>query len=1023
MPNTNGQAGTNGNGTAWLDKYGVGPDAFLAFYSNPDNTRAAIADLDEIARNSTVSVNQKCAGDIRDAYQHFLTHLETNPEANHDAAFLEVEEAIVRHWSEGVGFTQEITDTEKKVSFAMRQMTVTMVADVNTEREKRKAAPTDDIWNMPENDKDFFDIFNDRDKIDEMAGYLENMDISLLSPRDKDVEEKKLLTAIKVFSLVHGGEEYLGENLNRLRDRISNFNAYASRQGASERDKKIRDQMKNLYTRLSKVDDFERYLAKSNPFYTSLWLRDGNPSDYIKNLTDPDKLKIMAESIRAYSDKHKLPGSLAGAFEELLEYVKDHPEPGRDMPLKKVWDALPGTIQAVEGLQLPDGELKIRQYLLNSLYALQKKASAIDLSMANRVDQREQNERKAAPMPNTNGQAGTGGNVTPWRGTGGQGADFYLAFYSNPDITRAAIADLDEIARNSTVPDNQKCAGDIRDAYQHFLTHLETNPEADHKDAFLEVEKAIVNYWSNGRVGFSPVITDLELRVRQAMLNMEAVMAPVVEWESINGRVNASPADDVWKMPESLDEVINILRGKDNDKVKEEDKGKNKEKLQQMIGSLEDLGVESMSYLKNKDVEASKVLNSIKGFAWAKEETVGEKLNDLRDRISDFNAFASREGASDRDKKIQGMLKGLSTQLSQVKDFSQYLAKGSPFYSSLWSRSSKPADHVKNLTDPDKLKLMAEGIRAFSDKHKLPGNLAGAFEELLEYVKAHPEPGRDMPLKKVWDAMPETIRAVEGLHLSGDEDRIAKDLKASLSALQKQADGIDLAMAGRANKREQEEREASARTEAEGAAIIQNSEWGKGKKSGQAAIDRLKNPSRVKDMVESMEKLSQLSIRNGGTGIPTAIVDSLKQLGQGLEKDPDGNHAEAVRSVFNALKPFSNGIPDKACNALVGQQLLGLRGSLDEFLRQPDALEKQFGGKAAKTENKAASVREKVSLYDLQNAERIAGERKERNRFLEDAKKKLKHVEVKKEEAKKNSGEDMLKDIRGKLKKTPGHRA
>jgi hypothetical protein len=31
-------------------------------------------------------------------------------------------------------------------------------------------------------------------------------------------------------------------------------------------------------------------------------------------------------------------------------------------------------------------------------------------------------------------------------------------------------------------------------------------------------------------------------------------------------------------------------------------------------------------------------------------------------------------------------------------------------------------------------------------------------------------------------------------------------------------------------------------------------------------------------------------------------------------------------------------------------------------------------------------------------------------------------VEVKKENARKNSGEDLLKDIRGNLKKTPGHK-
>lgn len=439
-------------------------------------------------------------------------------------------------------------------------------------------------------------------------------------------------------------------------------------------------------------------------------------------------------------------------------------------------------------------------------------------------------------MPNTNGQAGTNGNTTPWVTQGGQMPEYYLGIFSNPDITRTAIADLDEIANHSAFPDNKESARDVRDALQKFLADLETNPEANHMDAFFEVEKAIVKHWSNGLTGFSPATMEKEFIINHAMQNMAPPMSAVVNWDALNEAPSAPSADDTWKMPESLDEVINILRGKDNEKVKEEDKGKNKEKLLQMIDSLEDLEVDSMSYLKNKDVEASKVLASIKGFAWAKEERVGEDLNKLRDSISAFNTYASREGASERDKKIQGLLKGLGTRLSQVDDFSQYLAKGSPFYSTLWSRSSKPADHVKNLTDPDKLKLMAEGIRAFSDKHKLPGNLAGAFEELLEYVKDHPEPGRDMPLKKVWDALPETIRAVEGLHLPVGEDRIAKDLKASLSALQKQADGIDFAIAGQANKREQKEREASARTEAEGAAIIQNSEWGKGKKSGQAAI-------------------------------------------------------------------------------------------------------------------------------------------------------------------------------------------
>ena len=90
MPNTNGQAGNGGNGTAWIINYGVGTQDFLKFYSNPDNTRAAIADLDEIARNSTSPGNKKCAEDIRNAFQHFLTHLEANPEADHREAFFEV---------------------------------------------------------------------------------------------------------------------------------------------------------------------------------------------------------------------------------------------------------------------------------------------------------------------------------------------------------------------------------------------------------------------------------------------------------------------------------------------------------------------------------------------------------------------------------------------------------------------------------------------------------------------------------------------------------------------------------------------------------------------------------------------------------------------------------------------------------------------------------------------------------------------------------------------------------------------
>ena len=88
----------------------------------------------------------------------------------------------------------------------------------------------------------------------------------------------------------------------------------------------------------------------------SLWPRSNVTNDYIKNLTDPDKLKLMAEDVRTFSDKHKLPGNLAGAFEELLAYVKDHPEPGSDMPLKKIWDALPDSIQAVEKLSLPAGK-------------------------------------------------------------------------------------------------------------------------------------------------------------------------------------------------------------------------------------------------------------------------------------------------------------------------------------------------------------------------------------------------------------------------------------------------------------------------------------------------------------------------------------------------------------------------------------------------------------------------------------------------------------------------------------------
>lgn len=575
-------------------------------------------------------------------------------------------------------------------------------------------------------------------------------------------------------------------------------------------------------------------------------------------------------------------------------------------------------------------------------------------------------------MPNTNGQAGTNGNTTPWVTQGGQRPEYYLEIFSNPDITRTAIADLDEIANHSAFPDNKESARDVRDALQHFLTHLEANPEADHREAFFEVEKAIVKHWSNGLTGFSPATMEKEIIINHAMQNMAPPMSATVNWAALNEAPSAPSADDIWNMPESMEDFIKIFT--------------DKKKISQMTDYLEDMGISLLS-APDKDVEEKNLLKSIKAFEWSENEVLGENLNKLRDSISAFNTYASREGASERDKKIQGLLKGLGTRLSQVDDFSQYLAKGSPFYSTLWSRSNKPDDYIKNLTDPAKLKLMAEGIRAFSNERNMLGSLAGAFEELLEYVKAHPEPGSDMPLKKIWDALPESVRVLEDRRLRPDAgtDRIEADLLSSLKALQKNASSIDIAMASRGNKREQKEREASARTEAEGAAIIQNSEWGKGKKSGQAAIDRLKDPSRVKDMAESLEKLSRLSIQNGGAGIPQTVVDSLKQLGQGLEKNPDGNHAEAVRSVFNALKPFSRGIPDKACNALVGQQLLGLRGSLEEFLQQPDALEKQFGGKAAKTEMKAASAREKMSLYDLQNEEQIAGERQKKNHSLEEA--------------------------------------
>lgn len=572
-------------------------------------------------------------------------------------------------------------------------------------------------------------------------------------------------------------------------------------------------------------------------------------------------------------------------------------------------------------------------------------------------------------MPNTNGQAGTNGNTTPWVTQGGQSPEYYLGIFSNPDITRTAIADLDEIANHSAFPNNKEIARDVRDALQKFLADLETNPEANHMDAFFEVEKAIVKHWSSGLTGFSPATMEKEFIINYAMQNMAPPMSAAVNWAALN---EAPSADDIWNMPESREDFIKIFT--------------DKKKISQMADYLGGMGISLLS-APDKDVEEKKLLRSIKAFEWSKDEVLGENLNKLRDSISAFNTYASREGASERDKKIQGLLKGLGTRLAQVDDFSQYLAKGSPFYSTLWSRSDKPDDYIKNLTDPAKLKLMAEGIRAFSNERNMLGSLAGAFEELLEYVKAHPEPGSDMPLKKIWDALPESVQVL-GDHLNRPgvgADRIGVDLLSSLKALQKNASSIDIAMASRGNKREQNERNASARTEAEGAAIIQNSEWGKGKKSGQAAIERLKDPSRVKDMAESLEKLSRLSIQNGGAGIPQTVVDSLKQLGQGLEKNPDGNHAEAVRSVFNALKPFSRGIPDKACNALVGQQLLGLRGSLEEFLQQPDALEKQFGGKAAKTEMKAASAREKMSLYDLQNEEQIAGERQKKNHSLEKA--------------------------------------
>ena len=587
-------------------------------------------------------------------------------------------------------------------------------------------------------------------------------------------------------------------------------------------------------------------------------------------------------------------------------------------------------------------------------------------------------------MPNTNGQAGNGGNGTAWITNYGVGTQDYLKFYSNPDNTRAAIADLDEIARNSTSPGNKKCAEDIRNAFQQFLTHLEANPEADHREAFFEVEEVVVSYWSHGKTGFASITTDTENRVGAALQNMGVLMPLDVDAFRQMREAAASPADDIWNMPESLEDFIKVFQTKDN--------------VNKMLNYLNDMGISLLS-APDQDVEGKKLLSafsafSYSSFSYSNDEVLGENLNKLRDSISAFNAYASSNGATERDKKIQGLLKSMETHLSQVDDFSQYLAKGSPFYSTLWSRSNRPEDYIKNLTDPARLKLMAEGLRAFSNERNMLGNLAGAFEELLEYVKDHPEPGSDIPLKKVWDVLPESVQFLDARSSmpGAGVDSIENDLLSSLKALQKNAGAIDRAMARRTNNREQDDRKASARTEEEGAAIIRNSEWGKGKKSGQAAIDRLKDPSRVKNMAESLEKLSQLSIREGGTGVPTAIVDSLKQLGQGLEKNPDGNHVEAVRSVFNALKPFNRGIPDKACNALVGQQLLGLRGSLEEFLQKPDALEEQFGGKAAKTEEKTASAKEqkspakeKVSLNDLQNEEQIAGERQKKNHSLEEA--------------------------------------
>ena len=199
-------------------------------------------------------------------------------------------------------------------------------------------------------------------------------------------------------------------------------------------------------------------------------------------------------------------------------------------------------------------------------------------------------------MPNGNGQAGTGGNGSAWLTNYGTGPDDYCKFYSNPDNTRAAIADLDEIVRNSTAPQNKQCAEDIRDAYQHFLAHLEANPEAEHNDAFFEVEEVMVRYWGAQRSGFSTVTTDTEARVSDAMQKMVITLASYVDGVLKSREPSASPEDAVWNMPESLEDVIKVFKDKDS-------------KIDQMIDYLEDMGISSLDYLSNKDVEASRLLS------------------------------------------------------------------------------------------------------------------------------------------------------------------------------------------------------------------------------------------------------------------------------------------------------------------------------------------------------------------------------------------------------------------------------